>query len=379
MMIIHYIIVTVFGDRQESTDLVYVTNSKDNDVSVDWLAVVNTDKLIIRKAELSFVKVYDLVYKNHDWNFKIDVADDSLLPNGAKVYVDVLNDENQGNSIMTCTLNEHVLTCEEYSMGDPKQLIKFQSVKIKGSVTWKNSKQKYISIPFIYTLPLTKAFGAFYTDRWNFLLMSSYRNSALRFAQIIIDIVQNGKETTATCELLTKGQDSDTDKLIFCVSNLPLNEQSETDTIIINPTKKLSTVTWSEDIINKRTVEKISTTTDIKEATIEFNDAYDMYYSKNKWFFTVHAYSSTQLKDPGIYKIDISILKSGEETAVKSTATCLLYDPTGFNQYLRFLCPCDYENQNKDDFLKYIIKEMKILLGKSNGQKESQKEITLLF
>ena len=64
MMIIHYIVVTVFGDRQESTDLVYVTNSKDNDVSVDWLAVVNTDKLIIRKAELSFVKVYDLVYKN---------------------------------------------------------------------------------------------------------------------------------------------------------------------------------------------------------------------------------------------------------------------------------------------------------------------------
>ena len=54
---------------------------------------------------------------------------------------------------------------------------------------------------------------------------------------IIIDIVQNGKETKATCELLTKGQDSDTDKLIFCVSNLPLNEQSETDTIIINPTK----------------------------------------------------------------------------------------------------------------------------------------------
>lgn len=120
MMIIHYIIVTVFGDRQESTDLVYVTNSKDNDASVDWLAVVNTDKLIIRKAELSFVKVYDLVYKNHDWNFQIDVTDDSLLPNGAKVYVDVLNDENQGNSIMTCTLNEHVLTCEEYSMGDPK-------------------------------------------------------------------------------------------------------------------------------------------------------------------------------------------------------------------------------------------------------------------
>ena len=30
---------------------------------------------------------------------------------------------------------------------------------------------------------------------------------------------------------------------------------------------------------------------------------------------------------------------------------------TGFNQYLRLLCPCDYENQNKDDFLKYIGNE----------------------
>ena len=94
-----------------------------------------------------------------------------------------------------------------------------------------------------------------------------------------------------------------------------------------------------------------------------------MYYSKNKWFFTVHAYSSTQLKDPGIYKIDISVLKSGEETAVKSTATCLLYEPTGFNQYLRFLCPCDYENQNKDDLIKVYYQGNEDTTGKTKWSK----------
>ena len=320
---------TVFGKEQDSTDLVYVTNSKENDVSVDWLKVITTDQLLVRKAELSFVKVYGLQYLNNNWNFKIDVTDDSSLPNGAKVYVDILNAETEGNSAITCTFNEHVLTCDKLSMISSTNLIRFESEKNTGSVTWKNSKQKHIPIPFIYTMPLTKAFGAFYTDRWNFLLMSSYTNNAPRFSQIIIDIIQNGKETTATCELLS--------------------------------------------------VEKISTT-DIKEATLEFNDAYDMYYSKNKWFFTVHSYSSSQLSDPGIYKIDISVLKSGEETPIKSTATCLLYDPTGFNSYLRFLCSCDYNNQNKDDLIKIYYQGKENTTGKikwSKGVSEGGHPIVL--
>jgi hypothetical protein len=53
--------------------------------------------------------------------------------------------------------------------------------------------------------------------------MSSYTNNAPRFSQIIIDIIQNGKETTATCELLTKGQSGNTNKLVFCVSDLPIS------------------------------------------------------------------------------------------------------------------------------------------------------------
>ena len=370
---------TVFGEKQDSTDLVYVTNSKENDVSVDWLKVITTDQLLVRKAELSFVKVYGLQYLNNNWNFKIDVTDDSSLPNGAKVYVDILNAETEGNSAITCTFNEHVLTCDKLSMVSLTNLIRFQSEKNTGSVTWKNSKQKHIPIPFIYTMPLTKAFGAFYTDRWNFLLMSSYTNNAPRFSQIIIDIIQNGKETTATCELLTKGQSGNTNKLVFCVSDLPISEQSETDTITISNTKKLATVTWNGNITSKSSVEKISTT-DIKEATLEFNDAYDMYYSKNKWFFTVHSYSSSQLSDPGIYKIDISVLKSGEETPIKSTATCLLYDPTGFNSYLRFLCSCDYDNQNEDDLIKIYYQGKEDTTGKikwSKGVSEGGHPIVL--
>ena len=64
---------TVFGDNQDETDLVYVTKSKINDICTDWdkITKLNTDQLIFRNAELSFVKIYDHVYTGNSWTFKI--------------------------------------------------------------------------------------------------------------------------------------------------------------------------------------------------------------------------------------------------------------------------------------------------------------------
>ena len=85
-----------------------------------------------------------------------------------------------------------------------------------------------------YELPLTSAFGAFFTDRWSFILKSSYTNSAPIYSQIIIDITQSGQATTATCELLTQGQSGNSvnPRYIFCVSDLA--HQTDGDTIVIN-------------------------------------------------------------------------------------------------------------------------------------------------
>ena len=62
---------------------------------------------------------------------------------------------------MTCSFDNHILSCGGLSSISSNQLIRFQSEKVKGSVTWTNLKQLHIPIPLTYQLPLTEAFGAF--------------------------------------------------------------------------------------------------------------------------------------------------------------------------------------------------------------------------
>ena len=253
---------------------------------------------------------------------------------------------------MTCSFDNHILSCGGLSSISSNQLIRFQSEKVKGSVTWTNLKQLHIPIPLTYQLPLTEAFGAFFTDRWNFLLKSSYTDTAPIYSIIIIDIIQNSQETTATCELLTQGQGSNNNQYVFCVSEL--ETQSESDTIEISQTKKSGTVTWKTEITDdNKNVAKISTAiADIKTKELDFIDSYDMYFSNNKWIFTILSRSSNNdvKGEVGIYKVDISVTKSSE--TLYSTATCLLYDGINSKEHFRFLCSCDYDSQSKDDLIK---------------------------
>ena len=92
----------VFGDNQDILDMVYVSNSMINDVSSNLTSQVKTDQLVARKAELSFVKVYDLEY-NKGWIFKILVDNDQNLPQNCIVYVDI-----QNNRYSTCTFENHI-------------------------------------------------------------------------------------------------------------------------------------------------------------------------------------------------------------------------------------------------------------------------------
>ena len=83
-----------------------------------------------------------------------------------------------------------------------------------------------------------------------------------------------------------------------------------------------------------------------------FFDAYDLYYSNNKWFFTIWcnpAIGGNNYKDIlGLYKVDITVIKTSEQ--LKAIANCLIYE--GVERYARLLCSCEYENQSKDDLIK---------------------------
>ena len=337
----------VFGDNQDILDMVYVSNSMINDVSSNLTSQVKTDQLVARKAELSFVKVYDLEY-NKGWIFKILVDNDQNLPQNCIVYVDI-----QNNRYSTCTFENHILTCNKLSISiSSTDLVRFQSQKYKGSVTWNNLKQKYISIPLKYQLQLKNAYNAFFTDKWNFIISVVYKGNAPKLSKVVIDIKQNSIETTASCELTRQGSSS-LNYYIICVSEL--EEQSINDIITISSTKKDGSVTWTNEINESNNkVEKVSLEdSNFKSILLDFRDAYGMYYSNNKWFFSIYAYNSSNYaydSNLGMYKVDISVIRSSTE--FKAIAFCLLYDGISTPINRRLLCSCEYEDQRKDDLIK---------------------------
>ena len=346
---------TVFGENQKPGDLVYVTKSTNNDISVDWgTALRQEDTAIIRNAELSFVNIYDLEYIERNWNFKIKVSNDENLPENSVVYVDIFHLINRGNIMSTCSFNNHVLNCTKLSSASSSTyLIRFQSEKNKGSVTWNNLKQKYIPIPLNYKLSLTRANNALFTDKWNFLILATYKGDAPNYSKIVIDITQNNVETTASCELLKQGSNG-LSYYIFCFSEL--EEQTINDIITISSTKKQGSVTWTNEIneSNNRVEKIVTSSSNIKSIELDFIDAYDLNFANGKWFFTIMSRSlNTNINGVlGVYKVDIFVKTTSSE--FNSVALCLLYDGIETNTHIRFLCYCYYANQNKEDLIKIL-------------------------
>ena len=326
---------TIYGDNQEKTDLVYVSNKTDvNDVNVNWGTVLKNDEVISRKAELTFKKIYGLNFVSPYWEYKIDVSDDDDLPDNAKVWIDTLIYANMGNIYTECSLLNHVLKCSmSGSQTGSTGLILFQSEKKVGSVTWKNLKEKYIYIPLEFSATFTNTFGAMFTNnKWNFMISTSFSNDYPNNSRVKIDILHNSEATTATCRLVHN-------KKLYCFSDYAT--QASTDTIIIRYTKISGSVTWSSSFSDTPLVK--STFVD-SETQMSFVDAKNLNYANHKWAFNIIARSTT----PDItkkYKVDITVNRSG-----KYTAHCLLYI-TSENPDTELVCSCAYPNQSKDDLI----------------------------
>lgn len=243
----------VIGENQEITDLVYVSNSPLNEISINWGTVLTSDDPISRKAELSFVKAHDLIYSNEDWKFKIDVKDDENMPENAIVWVTVkaFTTTSVQWYYKICTFNEHVLSCadgsDSSSSGDTLERIQTQKQRQSiGSVTWKNVKLLHIDIPLNYTFSTFKnAYGGFFTDKWHFMINANYKDSCPVNATVIIDILQNDVETTASCILLQKNAGSN--GKLHCISDYP--DQENTDSIKISSAKKYGSVHGKEVLL----------------------------------------------------------------------------------------------------------------------------------
>lgn len=342
-----YFTCTVFGEGQAISDLVYITNDKNtkHDVSTSFEKInnlKNNDDIIIRNAELSFRRVYDLFYDDsgRSWSFKIDVINQDL-PDGAKVKVDVWQDSNNGNIALSCSYSSFILNCaSDQSTIESTTLLRLMGQKNKGTVNWDNTKDKYIPIAMRHTLNFQQALAGFFTDRFHFLIAALNEINTPKYSIIVTDVYVNGIAKTATCTILDKRSLYDRQGYVYCVTDLKRQE---------------STITWEGLTADNGRIDELDTSTLINKE-LQFIDAYDMYFADNKWMFTINSWDSApsvgkNRGEIGAYKVDI--LVNGNE---KSTAICLNYDGIEQVTNIKFICVCQHSNQNKNDLIK-ISKE----------------------
>ena len=188
-------------------------------------------------ASLKFIKVYDLIYKDKKWSFKIKT--NSELPNQANVLVDIFvvsKSDSTSSETADCIYNKKILSCTRtaYAQYDT-DLIKLSGVKNKGTVDWENLNLKELKIPLNTTMTYSKSYGLFFANKWNFMIDAKTIGGIPYYSKAYIDILHNSVETTATCEILGNYAQYMTN--ISCVSDYEI--QSENDEIKINPKKNM--------------------------------------------------------------------------------------------------------------------------------------------
>ena len=297
-------------------------------------------------ANLNFIKAYDLIYHDKKWSFKIKT--DSELPNQANVLVDIYvlsrssSTPTQGSAY--CTYSKKILSCTSnvYSQND-NDLVTLAGIKKLGTVDWENLKLKEYKIPLNTTLTYSKAYGLFFANKWNFMIDAKTIVNTPHYSKVYIDIIHNSVETTATCEILGNFAKYITN--ITCVSDY--ETQTKDDIIKINPKKKYGSVKWSTTIQNSETIiEEIS---EYSEISLQFVDAYDLFYDNSKWVFTILAKSNQNMNPGKKYLVDIHYTTPSKEQ--DSYAACLLKEGMKSTSKILFICSCTYKNQGENDLI----------------------------
>ena len=306
--------------------------------------ILNKHRKLEVSANLNFIEAYDLIYENNKWSFKIKT--DSELTNQANVLVDIFV-LNRGSSIKSqetanCIYNKKILSCATSRNTLDNDLVTLSAVKFRGTVEWENLNLKEIKIPLNTTMTYTKSYGLFFANKWNFMIDAKTIVNTPHYSKAYIDILHNDVETTATCEILGDFKNYITN--IACVSDYEI--QTGNDIIKINTKKKYGSIEWSQKITDSQA--EISEAED-SEISLQFIDAYDLFFDNNKWVFTIHS-KSNQNQNPGKkYIVDIQYTRDGLDKSSK--ANCLLKEGMKSTSRILFICTCTYKNQNENDLI----------------------------
>ena len=296
-------------------------------------------------ATLNFIEAYDLIFENSKWSFKIRT--DSELQNEANVLVDIFvvsRSDTTTSDTAYCTYNKKILSCTRTAnIQYDSDLIKLAVIKNRGTIEWTNLRTKEVKITLNTKMDYIKSYGLFFANKWNFMIDAKTIEAIPYYSKVYIDILHNSVETTASCEILGNFAKYVTN--ISCVSDYEI--QSQDDVIKINSKQKYGSVKWSSSLSSSQT--KISEIKDYSKISVQFIEAYDLFYDNNKWVFSIHAMSNKIINPGNKYLIDINYLTP--KTEQDFYASCLLKEGMKKSSNIIFLCACDYRNQGENDLI----------------------------
>ena len=186
--------------------------------------------------------------------------------------------------------------------------------------------------------------GYFSQINGNFIIDAINIEDIPSYSTAYIDIYHDSFEAKAICEIT--GGSKNTFSNISCIADY--ENQKEDDVITINTNKNHGTIEWSPSISEQEKTEIEHP--DKKEIELSFDDAYDMYFSNNKWIFTILATNTKKVNPGGKYITDIHYISSKNQEK-DSTATCLLKEGMKNSKKILFICICDYNSQDKKDLI----------------------------
>ena len=349
-------ICTPDNSLQNENDVFSISLNK----KIGTISYTNDAKILIFKkfGKLTFDKAYDLKFEENKWKFKIKLTENNLKIHDS-IIIDIYHKGTQSTAY--CIMDEdNLLSCESlYNTQSNDDYVCLRYDKKSETVEWQNLED-YEVIYIYYKIKFINVYGGFEILNWKFNIKYEFieENSSKIYDDkyALIDILVNGKESTAKCYISTY--------INFLSCDCTHDNQSVNDVVklIGNKNPNLGTIYFSFALNeNQKNIKPFSLS--IKDFSI-----YSHKSSRNL-YININGYLSKRLEsemnEGSITELEVLITKLNK-TFVKSRAVCtssnyILY--SDINTNVKLYCSVDEEvldneiakiNVDNNGYSKYI-------------------------
>ena len=195
------------SNNQNENQLIRLSEHKKGKIKINNL---NSNYFIPLRIILEFISSYYIQYNSH-FNFFIQCINDSLIPTGSILSLDLDIQESFQSEIAFCevfSINNSLITlsCSPYNNMYKNYIIRFSNIKsYYSSISWKNEiDEKYLELPIktkIYILNATNRHFDQTNNIWSFTinLKDFEKKDYFHNSKIVTNLLYNGEIETASC------------------------------------------------------------------------------------------------------------------------------------------------------------------------------------